>query len=127
MKKQVIHTDKAPQAIGPYSQAISVGGTVYLSGQIPLDPQSMTLVSDDIAEQTTQVFTNLKAVCEAAGGNLDAIVKLTIYLIDLAHFPIVNDVMTRFFTEPFPARATIQVSALPKAAQVEIDAVMVVS
>jgi len=124
--KQKVQSVHAPQAIGTYSQAIKSGNTVYLSGQIPLDPVSMQLVSSDFTAQTMQVFTNLQEVCKAAGGRLDAIVKLTIYVIDLAHFPIVNDVMTKFFKEPFPARATVQVSALPKGAQVEVDAIMVV-
>ncbi len=127
MNKHKIHSQHAPNAIGPYSQAIKSGNTVYFSGQIPLDPKTMTLVSDDIAAQTTQVFTNLKAVCEAAGDSLNAIVKLTIYLTDLAHFPIVNEMMTTFFEEPYPARTTIQVSALPKAAQIEIDAILVLA
>ena len=124
--KQKIQTQHAPQAIGTYSQAIKSGNTVYLSGQIPLDPATMQLVSSDFAAQTMQVFTNLQEVCKAGGGNMDAIVKLTIYLTDLAHFPMVNEIMAKFFKEPYPARATIQVSGLPKAAQVEIDAVMVV-
>jgi len=126
MKKQ-ISSNQAPQAIGPYSQAIQVHHTVYLSGQIPLDPQSMVLVSSDFAVQAKQVFTNLAAVSEAAGGSLNDIVKLTIYLIDLQQFSIVNEIMTQFFQAPYPARATIQVSALPKEAQIEIDAVMVMS
>lgn len=124
--KHKIQTENAPQAIGPYSQAIKVSNTVYFSGQIPLDPATMTLVSDDFTAQTVQTLTNLQEVSKAAGGSLDAIVKLTIYLTDLTHFPIVNEMMTRFFKEPFPARATIQVSALPKAAKIEIDAVMVI-
>ncbi len=124
MKKEKIESAYAPKAIGPYSQAIRVDQTVYLSGQIPLDPQTMTLVQGDITAQTQQVFLNLKAVCEAAGGRLDNIVKLTIYLVDLNHFAQVNEVMVRFFQEPYPARATIQVAALPKGAQVEIDGIM---
>jgi reactive intermediate/imine deaminase len=122
--KEQIQTLDAPDAIGPYSQAIKIGNAVYLSGQIPLNPVSMTLVAGDIANQAEQVFENLQAVCKAAGGNLSAIVKLTIYLVDLAHFAIVNDVMMRFFVAPYPARSTIQVSALPKAAQIEVDAIM---
>jgi reactive intermediate/imine deaminase len=125
MLKQKIHSSDAPEAIGPYSQAIKIENTVYLSGQIPLDPKTMQLVSDDIAVQTKQVFLNLQAVCEAAGGSLAQLVKLTIYLIDLQHFTKVNEVMTQFFNAPFPARATIQVVALPKNAQIEIDGVMV--
>jgi reactive intermediate/imine deaminase len=124
--KQKIQTRDAPQAIGTYSQAIKSGTTVYLSGQIPLDPISMAIVSPDFAAQTMQVFKNLQAVCKAAGGSMDTIVKLTIYLTDLAHFPTVNEIMAKYFKEPYPARATIQVSALPKDAQIEIDAVMVV-
>lgn len=124
--KAVIHTHEAPEAIGPYSQALKVNGTVYLSGQIPLDPQSMTLVEGDIASQATQVFHNLAAVCAAAGGSLQDIVKLTIYLTDLSHFATVNEVMTQFFNQPFPARAAIGVSALPKGAQVEMDGIMVI-
>lgn len=124
--KEIIQTDNAPKAIGPYSQAVKVGNTVYFSGQIPLDPQTMTIVTGGIAEETKQVFNNMQAVAKAAGGSLEAIVKLTIYLTDLSHFPIVNEVMTTFFKAPYPARTTIQVSALPKASQVEIEAVMVV-
>jgi len=124
--KQKIHSDQAPQAIGPYSQAIKTANTVYFSGQIPLDPKTMALCSADFKAQTTQVFTNMAAVAKAAGGDLASIVKLTIYLVDLANFAIVNETMQQFFTEPYPARTTIQVSALPKAAQIEIEAVMVV-
>lgn len=123
--KEKIYTSAAPQAIGPYSQAIKAGQTVYLSGQIPLDPHTMNLVSDDIAMQVEQVLKNMLAVCEAAGGSFAQIAKLTIYLVDLAHFAIVNEAMTRYFAEPYPARTTIQVAALPKAAKVEIEAVMV--
>lgn len=123
--KQKIHTTNAPAAIGPYSQAIQVGNTVYFSGQIPLDPTTMQLVSADFAEQAKQVFRNLQAVCQAAGGDLSAIAKLTIYLIDLQHFNVVNELMVELFSEPFPARTTIQVSALPKSAQIEVEAVMV--
>jgi reactive intermediate/imine deaminase len=125
MSKEIIKTDLAPQAIGTYSQAVKVGGTVYLSGQIPLAPESMQLVDGDIAVQITQVFNNLKAVAEAAGGNLSDIVKLNVFLTDLANFPIVNEIMGRYFQEPYPARAAIGVAALPKAAQVEMDAIMV--
>lgn len=125
--KQKIHTNLAPAAIGPYSQAIRVGDTVYLSGQIPLDPQTMMLVANDIKRQAVQAFMNLQAVAIAAKGDLSKVVKLTIYLIDLKHFAIVNEVMSQFFQEPYPARATIQVSALPKDALIEVDAVMVIS
>ncbi len=122
---KVIHTDTAPQAIGTYSQAIEVGNTVYLSGQIPLDPQTMLLCSTDIVEQIHQVFKNILAIVNAACGHLHQIVKLTVYLTDLSHFPHVNDVMARYFTEPYPARVAIGVSALPKNALVEIDAMLV--
>lgn len=123
--KECINTPAAPQAIGVYSQAVKCGNTVYLSGQIPLDPVSMTLVSGDFAAQAAQVFANLQAVANAAGGSLAHIVKLTIYLIDLAQFSVLNEIMASYFSAPYPARATIQVSALPKAAQIEIDAIMV--
>jgi len=125
MDKQIIHTDKAPRAIGTYSQAVRVDRTVYLSGQIPLVPETMTIVDGDISAQITQVFDNLKAVAEAAGGDLSEIVKLNVFLTDLSHFPIVNEIMGRYFQEPYPARAAIGVAALPKAADVEMDAIMV--
>jgi len=121
-----IHSDHAPKAIGPYSQAVQVGNTVYFSGQVPFDPTTMELVTGDIATQTRQVFTNLQHVCEAAGGSFNKMVKLTIYLTDLSVFAEVNQVMQQFFTEPYPARTTIQVAGLPKGAQIEIDAIMVV-
>lgn len=124
--KTKIETQHAPQAIGPYSQAIQAGNTIYFSGQIPLDPKTMEIVSTDFAAQALQVITNLQEVSKAAGGNLDAIVKMTIYLTDLAHFHILSEVMMRFFKQPYPARTTIQVSALPKAALIEIEAVMVI-
>ena len=123
--KQVIQTQLAPKAIGPYSQAIRAGQTVYFSGQIPLSPETMALVSHDFNAQVTQVFTHLMEMSKSAGASLASIVKLTIYLTDLANFSIVNEVMAQFFHEPFPARTTIQVSALPKSAQIEVDAVMV--
>ena len=119
-----VHSDSAPAAIGPYSQAIKAGPLVFLSGQIPLDPKSMEIVSDDIAAQTHQVFKNLIAVADAAGGNLSNAVKLTIYLTDLGDFAVVNEIMAGYFSEPYPARATIQVSALPKGSKIEIDAVL---
>lgn len=125
MNKQVITSDQAPAAIGPYSQAIKVGNTVYLSGQIPLDPTSMEVV-EGMEKQICQVFDNLNAVAEAAGGTLQDIVKLNIYLTDLGHFALVNEVMTRYFLQPYPARAAIGVAALPKGVPVEMDAVMVV-
>ncbi|MDR6228338.1 reactive intermediate/imine deaminase [Pseudomonas sp. SORGH_AS199] len=124
MSKQVIHTDKAPAAIGTYSQAIKVGDTVYLSGQIPLNPTSMELV-DGFEAQVVQVFENLKSVAEAAGGSLADIVKLNIFLIDLSHFATVNEIMGRYFQQPYPARAAIGVAALPKGSQVEMDGVLV--
>ena len=124
--KAVIHTSDAPQAIGTYSQAIKVNNTVYLSGQIPLVPATMAMVSDDIDEQIQQVFTNLSAVCEAAGGSLANIVKLNIFLTDLVHFPLVNEIMGQVFAEPYPARAAIGVESLPRDALVEMDAVMVI-
>jgi reactive intermediate/imine deaminase len=119
-----INTAAAPAAIGPYSQAIKTGGLVFLSGQIPLDPQTMEVVEGGIAAQTHQVFKNLIAVCEAAGGTLASAAKLTIYLTDLGDFAEVNAIMAEYFSEPYPARATIQVSALPKGVAVEIDAVL---
>lgn len=124
--KAVINTDKAPAAIGPYSQAIKAGNTVYLSGQIPLDPATMALVEGDIEAQTRQVFNNLKAVCEEAAGTLQDVVKLNLYLVDLDNFAIVNRVMEEFFATPFPARAAVGVRALPKGSQVEAEAVMVI-
>ncbi|MDJ0955717.1 MAG: RidA family protein [Arenicellales bacterium] len=122
--KNIIVTDKAPAAIGTYSQAVSTGRTVYLSGQIPLDPNTMTLVGDTFAAQCEQVFSNLKAVVEAAGGSLQDVVKLNIYLTDLGNFAAVNEIMAQFFDEPYPARAAVGVAALPKDAQLEIDAIM---
>lgn len=124
--KAVIHTNQAPAAIGTYSQAIKVNSTTYLSGQIPLDPQTMNLVEGDFAAQAHQVFKNLKAVCEAANGSLADIVKLNIYLTDLGNFPVVNEVMTEYFTQPYPARAAIGINQLPKGSLIEADGVMVV-
>ena len=125
MSKQVIHTDQAPQAIGPYSQAVRAGNTVYLSGQIPLVPETMEIISEDVSEQTTQVFKNLQAVCEAAGGSLQDIVKLNIFMPDLGNFNAINEVMMQFFSIPYPARAAVGVRALPKNVKVEIEGVMV--
>ncbi len=119
-----VNTSAAPAAIGPYSQAIKTGGLVFLSGQIPLDPDTMEVVAGGIAAQTHQVFKNLIAVCDAAGGTLANAAKLTIYLTDLGDFAEVNGIMAEYFSEPYPARATIQVSALPKGVNVEIDAVL---
>ncbi len=124
MSRTVISTDKAPAAIGTYSQAIKTGNTVYLSGQIPLNPQTMGLV-EGFEAQAVQVFENLKAVAEAAGGSLKDVAKLNIFLTDLGNFATVNEVMSRYFEQPYPARAAIGVAALPKAAQVEMDAIMV--
>jgi reactive intermediate/imine deaminase len=125
MSKHIIQSDKAPQAIGTYSQAVRIDRTVYLSGQIPLVPETMTIVEGDISAQITQVFDNLQAVAEAAGGDFSDIVKLNVFLTDLSHFPLVNEIMGRYFQEPYPARAAIGVAALPKAADVEMDAIMV--
>jgi len=125
MSKQPIHTDSAPAAIGTYSQAVRAVDTVYLSGQIPLDPQTMELVSGGAEPQIRQVLDNLTAVAEAAGGTLADIVKLTVYLTDLGDFATVNEVMAEYFAEPYPARAAIGVAQLPKGAAVEMDAVLV--
>ena len=124
MTKTIIATDRAPQAIGTYSQAVKVGTTVYMSGQIPLDPATMEMVNEDIEAQITRVFENLSAVAEAAGGSLENVVKLNIFLTDLTHFPKVNEIMATYFKEPYPARAAVGVAALPKGAQVEMDAVL---
>ena len=123
--KKIIQTDRAPAAIGTYSQAVRAGDTVYLSGQIPLDPKTMELVGGAIDTQIRRVFDNLDAVATAAGGSLKDIVKLNVYLTDLGNFAKVNEIMAAHFTEPYPARAAVGVAALPKGAQVEIDAVMV--
>ena len=125
MSKQAIATDHAPAAIGTYSQAVRSGHTVYFSGQIPLDPLTQEMVSGDFGVHVERAFLNLRAVAEAAGGSLDQIVKLTVYLVDMGNFPAVNACMEQFFSEPFPARAALAVAALPKAALVEVDAVMV--
>ena len=125
MTRSIISTDKAPQAIGTYSQAVNIDNTVYLSGQIPLIPETMELVEGDMRIQITQVFNNLTAVAEASGGSLADVVKLNIYLTDLSHFPLVNEVMSEFFNEPYPARAAVGVAELPKASLVEMDAVLV--
>jgi reactive intermediate/imine deaminase len=125
MTRTIIQTLNAPQAIGTYSQAVKVDRTVYLSGQIPLVPETMMLVEGDIAAQITQVFDNLKAVALAAEGDFSDIVKLNVFLTDLTHFPIVNEIMGQYFDEPYPARAAIGVAALPKGANVEMDAIMV--
>nr|WP_300307542.1 RidA family protein [Halomonas sp.] len=123
--KAIINTDKAPAAIGPYSQAVKAGNTVYMSGQIPLDPATMEVVSEDFEAQARQVFANLKAVCEEAAGSLQDIVKLNLYLVDLSQFAIVNKIMEEYFQQPYPARAAVGVRELPKGVQVEAEAVMV--
>ncbi len=124
MSKSVIHTDKAPQAIGTYSQAIKSGTTIYISGQIPLVPETMQIISEDFSEQSHQVFKNIRAVCEAAGGSTKHLVKVNIFLTDLSNFAILNEIMSQYFIQPYPARAAVQVSALPKGVQIEIDGVM---
>lgn len=125
MTRQAIHTDRAPQAIGTYSQALRCGATVYLSGQIPLDPVTMQMVDDGIDAEIHQVFRNLAAVAEAAGGTLDEVAKLNVYLTDLAHFGRVNEIMAQYFAQPYPARAAVGVASLPRGARVEADAVLV--
>lgn len=125
MKRDVIKTAAAPQAIGPYSQAIKVGNTVYLSGQIPLVPDTGVLDTGDMRAQIRRVFENLSAVAQAAGGGLSDVVKLNVFLTDLGHFALVNELMAQYFREPYPARAAVGVAALPKGAAVEMDAVMV--
>jgi len=126
MARKIINTEAAPAAIGTYSQAVKVGDTVYLSGQIPLVPQTMQLAAGEMSAQIRQVFDNLQAVATAAGGSLADMVKLNIYLTDLSHFPMVNEVMAAYFQEPYPARAAIGVASLPKGAAVEADGVMVI-
>ncbi len=123
-QKKSVHSPSAPEAIGPYSQAIISGNTVYLSGQIPLVPETMNLAGEDIETQTRQVFANLAAVAEAAGGSLEDLLKMNIYLTNLDHFAIVNDIMSELLSKPYPARATVQVSALPRGAGIEIDGIL---
>lgn len=125
MTRQIISTDQAPRAIGTYSQAVRVGDTVYLSGQIPLVPETVELVDGDMEAQIRRVFENLRAVARAAGGDLGDLVKLNVFLTDLGHFPLVNHLMAEYFQEPYPARAAVGVAALPKGAAVEMDAVLV--
>jgi reactive intermediate/imine deaminase len=125
MAKQPIHTNDAPAAIGPYSQAIRAGDTVYLSGQIPLDPATMQLVTGDVRAEIRRVFDNLAAVAGAAGGSLADVVRITVYLTDLKHFALVNEIMAEYFTAPYPARAAIGVVALPRGANVEVDGILV--
>ena len=127
MNKDIIHTDKAPKAIGTYSQAVKHQGLVFISGQIPLDPDTMELVEGGIEAQITRVFDSLSAVCEASGGSLENILKLTIYLTDLGNFPQVNTIMGQYFSAPYPARAAVEVSALPRGVGVEMDAIMAAS
>lgn len=127
MHKTIISTAKAPAAIGTYSQAVKVGNQIWLSGQIPLVPETMVLVGEGIADQIHQVFKNLASVAEAAGGTLSDVVKFNVYLTDLAHFPKVNEIMAQYVVEPYPARAAVGVAALPRGALVEIEAVMVVA
>jgi len=122
--KSIISTDKAPSAIGTYSQAVKVNNTVYLSGQIPLIPETMAVIEGDFAQQAEQVFKNLVAVCEAAGGEINNMVKVNIFLTDLSNFATVNEVMSKYFSQPYPARAAVQVSRLPKDVAIEIDGVM---
>jgi len=124
MSRQIIHTDKAPQAIGTYSQAVRVGNTVYISGQIPLDPATGTLLSGDIDAEIRRVFDNLRAIAEAAGGSLAQVVKLSVFLTDLAHFPRVNEIMAQYFAAPYPARAALGVAALPRGARVEMECIL---
>ena len=123
MVKQAIHTGDAPEAIGTYSQAIKAGQTIFISGQIPLDPGTMNIVDEDIRAQPHQVFNNLAAVVREGGGNLDDVVKLTVFLTDLSHFPVVNEVMAEHFNSPYPARAAVGVAALPRGVPIEIDAI----
>ena len=124
MSKEVIQTNKAPMAIGTYSQAVKIDDTVYLSGQIPLDPETMNVVEGDISVHIKRVFDNLQAVAHAAGGSFYDIVKINVYLTDLSHFPIVNEIMGEYFAPPYPARAALGISALPKGVAVEMDAIM---
>jgi len=126
-KREAIHTDAAPGAIGTYSQAMKVGDTVYLSGQIPLVPETMEVLDGDMAAQIRQVFDNLQAVTIAAGGNLANIAKLNIFLTDLSHFALVNEIMADYFQQPYPARAAVGVASLPKGVPVEMDAIMVLT
>ncbi len=125
MSRSIIHTDQAPAAIGPYSQGVRVGNTVYLSGQIPLLPATGVMLEGNVEAQARQVFDNMQAVCRAAGGSLSDIARLGIFLTDLGDFAAVNAVMAEYFTAPYPARSTVQVSALPRGAQVEVDAILV--
>jgi len=124
MSKRIISTDAAPAAIGTYSQAIRVGDTIWVSGQIPLDPHTQQLVAGDIEAQTRRVFDNLKAIVVAAGATLDDVVKANLYLVDLSHFALVNKIMAEYFREPYPARAAVGVAALPRGAQIEVECIV---
>lgn len=126
MKREIVHTEHAPAAIGTYSQAVKCGNTVYLSGQIPLDPKTMAMVNATIEDEIHQVFKNLTAVAKAAGGSLNDTAKLNVFLTDLVHFPKVNEIMAQYFSKPYPARAAIGVASLPKGARVEADAILVI-
>ena len=126
MQREIIFTEDAPQAIGTYSQAVKVGNTVYLSGQIPLIPETMELIEGDITNQIKRVFMNLAAVAKASGGTLTNINKLNIYLTDLSNFPLINEIMAEHFSEPYPARAVVGVARLPKGAMIEMDAIMTI-
>ena len=127
MSKEIVSTENAPQAIGPYSQAVKAGNLMFISGQIPLDPKTGDLVSESIEEQAKQVLDNVKSICEAAGSSLDDIVKISIFLTDLNNFSVVNDVMKEYFSEPYPARATVEVSGLPLGVNVEIEAILLIN
>ena len=127
MTKEIISTENAPQAIGPYSQAVKAGNLMFISGQIPLDPKTGDLVSESIEDQAKQVLDNVKSICEASGNSLDDIVKISIFLTDLSNFSVVNDVMKEYFSEPYPARATVEVSGLPLGVNVEIEAILLIN
>ena len=127
MTKEIISTENAPQAIGPYSQAVKAGNLMFISGQIPLDPKTGDLVSESIEDQAKQVLDNVKSICEASGNSLDDIVKISIFLTDLSNFSVVNDVMKEYFSEPYPARATVEVSGLPLGVNVEIEAIVLIN
>ena len=127
MTQKIISTENAPQAIGPYSQAVKAGNLMFISGQIPLDPKTGDLVSESIEDQAKQVLENVKSICEAAGSSLDDIVKISIFLTDLSNFAVVNDVMKEYFSEPYPARATVEVSGLPLGVNVEIEAIVLIN
>jgi len=127
MSKEIVSTENAPQAIGPYSQAVKAGNLMFISGQIPLDPKTGDLVSESIEDQAKQVLDNVKSICEASGNSLDDIVKISIFLTDLSNFSVVNDVMKEYFSEPYPARATVEVSGLPLGVNVEIEAILLIN